>query len=251
MPIHDWTRVDSGLYHDFHQGWTNTLRNALNGGVLPQDYFALVEQRIRGPIADLLTLQLSPKDGEARDDERGDSGGVAVATAPPRTKLTLRADAEVYAGRANRITVRHRHGKVVAVVEIFSPGNKGGRAAFRTFVEKSADLIQQGVHLLLIDPFPPGPRDPFGIHKAIWDEFTVEELALPPGKPRTLASHEADDAPGAYVNFVAVGETLPDMPLFLRPGIYVPAPLEASYQTAWSQFPTALRGLLEGPTAKS
>ena len=22
MPVHDWTRVDAGLFHAFHQGWT-------------------------------------------------------------------------------------------------------------------------------------------------------------------------------------------------------------------------------------
>ena len=243
MPIHDWTRVDAGLFHDFHQGWTVALRNALNGGVLPADYFALVEQRISGPIADVLTLELLPAAGGASDDE--DGGGLAVATAPPRTDLTCRKEAGVYAGRANRITVRHRHGRVVAVVEVVSPGNKGSRAEFRTFVEKSADLIQQGVHLLVIDLFPPGPRDPHGIHKAIWDEFEEEDLALPPGKTRTLASYDAGAERAAYVSFLAVGDPLPDMPLFLRPGVYVPAPLEASYRSAWEQFPAALRGLLQ------
>jgi len=29
------------------------------------------------------------------------------------------------------------------------------------------------------------------------------------------------------VEFVGVGDALPEMPLFLRPGFYVPAPLEA------------------------
>jgi len=32
-------------------------------------------------------------------------------------------------------------------------------------------LIRQGIHLLVIDLFPPGQRDPQGLHKAIWDEF--------------------------------------------------------------------------------
>ena len=50
MPIHDWTRVDAGLFHDFHQSWAVALRNSLNAGTLPSDYFALVEQNIRGPV---------------------------------------------------------------------------------------------------------------------------------------------------------------------------------------------------------
>jgi hypothetical protein len=36
-------------------------------------------------------------------------------------QVTRRADAEVYSGRAYRIAVRHRQGRVVAVVEIVSP----------------------------------------------------------------------------------------------------------------------------------
>ena len=75
MPIHDWTRVDAGLFHHFHQEWTVALCNALNAGTLPPDYFALVEQNIRGPIPDVLTLQLD--NGSAEPGEG--KGGVAVA----------------------------------------------------------------------------------------------------------------------------------------------------------------------------
>jgi len=176
MPIHDWTRVDAGLFHDFHQSWTVALRNALNAGGLPPDYFALVEQRIHGPIPDVLTLELSPR---SKGPSQG-VGGLTVAKAPPRTRVIRRTEAEIYAGKANRITVRHRHGDVVAVVEMVSPGKKGSRAEFRAFVEKSAELLRQGVHLVVIDLFPPGKRDPQGIHKALWDEFEEEELELPP-----------------------------------------------------------------------
>lgn len=241
MPIHDWTRVDAGLFHAFHQTWSVNLCNALNAGVLSADYFALVEQKIPGPIPDVLTLKLSPGANEAHID----SGTVAVATAPPRTRVVRRSDAAVYAGKANRITIRHRHGDVVAIVEIVSPGNKGSWAEFQTFVKKSAEFIQHGIHLLVIDLFPPGKRDPFGIHKAIWDEFEEEDLELPADKRLTLASYDAGSERVAYVEFVAIGDTLPEMPLFLKPGFYVPAPLETTYQTTWDVFPRALKGLLE------
>ena len=36
MPVHDWTRVDAGVFHDFHNVWIAFLRNALNSGVLPK-----------------------------------------------------------------------------------------------------------------------------------------------------------------------------------------------------------------------
>jgi len=51
----------------------------------------------------------------------------------------------------------------------------------------------------------------------------------------------------AYIEPVAVGEVLPDIPLFLKPGLYVPAPLETTYQTTWKGFPAVLKNLLEEP----
>ena len=242
MPIHDWTRVDAGLFHAFHQRWISALCDSLNGGVLPSDYFALPEQHIRGPIPDVLTLKLaSGTEASSREE-----GGLAVATLQPKARLIRRSDADIYAGKANRITVRHRHGDVVAVIELVSPGNKATHAEFRAFVEKAADLIVQKVHLLVIDLFPPGRHDPHGVPQAIWEEFADEDLHLPPDKPLSVSAFDAGEERVVYAEPVAVGDALPDMPLFLKPGVYVPAPLEATYQETWNLFPAALRGLLEG-----
>ncbi len=244
MPIHDWTRVDAGLFHAFHHEWITSLSAALNAGVLPSDYYALPEQTIQGPIPDVLTLQLPP---EGSESSRG-AAGLAVADAPPRVRLTRRAEEQVYARRADQIAVRHRHGEIVAVIEIVSPGNKASTYALNTFVQKSAGYIGAEVHLLVIDLFPPSKRDPQGIHKAIWDCFIEEDYELPAEKPLTLVSYEAQPEPVAYVESVAVGDVLPDMPIFLKPGYYVPAPLEKSYQRTWDEFfPARLKRLLEPP----
>jgi hypothetical protein len=245
MPVHDWTRVDAGLFHHFHQRWTIALCDRLNMGTLPPNYFALVEQRIQAPIPDVLTLKVAPA-GAAPSNA---PVGLAVATAPPQTRVTRRAEADSYVRKANRITVRHRHGDVVAVIEVVSPGNKASRNEMRAFVEKLTDLIRQNIHLLVLDLFPPGPRDPQGIHKAVWDEFLEEDFTLPPDKPLTLASYDAGPPRVAYVEMVAVGDALPDMPLFLKPEFYVLAPLEATYLTAWANFPAPLKWLLELPAA--
>src|SRR5438309_11282455 len=89
MPIHDWTRVDAGLYHHFHQRWTSALCDALNSGVLPPDYFALAEQIISGPIPDVLTLRQIPRRSPPPDS----SQGLAVQTTPPRARYVQRAEA--------------------------------------------------------------------------------------------------------------------------------------------------------------
>jgi hypothetical protein len=240
MPVHDWRRVDAGLFHAFHQRWISALCDVLNLGGLPAGYFALQEQSI-GPIPDVLTLKLSG----VGEEPSGPTRGLAVATAPPRARLVRRNEVDIYARKANHIAVRHRHGQIVAVVEIVSPGNKASRSELRAFVEKASGLIRQDIHLLVIDLFAPGPRDPQGIHKAVWDEFIEEDFALPADKPLTLAAYDAGPPRVAYVEQVAVGDVLPDMPLFLKPEWYVPAPLESTYRTTWDVFPAALKGLLE------
>jgi hypothetical protein len=110
--------------------------------------------------------------------------------------------------------VRHvSDDQVVAVVEIISRGNKSGYFAFRSLIEKTAELLSQGIHVTLVDLQPPGPRDPFGIHAALWNELTAQEYAKP-SKPLTLAAYEASPTSftRAYVQPVAVGEQLPDLP---------------------------------------
>ena len=244
MPVHDWSRVDANVFHHFHQVWTVGICTTLNAGLLPSGYSALVEQHAGGLVPDVLTLQRRSRPNIP--DEL--IGGVLAAT-PPKTRLVRQAKT-VLAARANRIVIRHRLGEVVCVLEVVSPGNKGSRAALRAFVEKTIDFLRQGIHLLVIDLFPPTPRDPQGMHKAIWDEIEEEPLELPPDKPLTLAAYVAGDLligmePTAYVEFVGVGDLLPDMPAYLTRSGHVPVPLEATYQAAWASCPADLRELVE------
>jgi hypothetical protein len=240
MPIHDWTRLEPGDFHDFHQCWVVEIRNALNGGLLPPDYMAMADQVTGRPIPDVVTLQTrAPKDA---------TGGIAVATAPPTARVIARFEKINYAKRADRVVIRHGRGKVVAIIEILSPGNKDSRNAIRTFVEKAADILNQGVNLLVVDLFSPTPRDPKGIHKAIWDEFGDEPFEAPPGKLLTVASYIGGDLPTAYVDSVGVGDPLPSSPIFLSETRYIPAPLEATYMRAWATFPALLKEIIDPAT---
>ena len=122
MPIHDWTRVQSGLFHDFHQGWSIEIRNALNRGVMPKGFYAMVEQKVDGPEPDVIAVEMKKR--------AKPPGGTPTATLePPKAALTahVSSDAVGYARKANRISIRHPLGEVVAVIEIVSPGNKDSR----------------------------------------------------------------------------------------------------------------------------
>jgi hypothetical protein len=235
MPIHNWAAAPSGLFHHFHQQWTAAICDALNAGRLPKGFYALIEQHAGDVVPDGLTLHRLPR-SKGPADRRG---AVAVADAPPNARLITRATEEdVYAAKANRVVVRESSSRdVVAAIEVVSPGNKHSKRAIHDFLDKSLDFLKQGVNLLIVDLFPPTPRDSQGIHKALWDEIRDEPFELPPEKRLTLAAYIAGVPTTAYVEPVTVGDPLPDMPVFLDRENYVLAPLEATYQETWALCP--------------
>jgi Protein of unknown function (DUF4058) len=236
MPIHDWTRVPAGLFHDFHQSWSIRAKDALNAGRLPKGLVALVEQRA-GPLEpDVLAIEAKSRPPLST----GAVGSVATLDRPVR-----RTTKDIYSGLANRIVVTHHLGRTVAVIEILSPGNKANGAALRDFVDKTTDFLRKGIHVLIVDLFPPSPRDPFGIHKVIWDEIEEEDFTFPQGKDRILVSYETGAERAAYVEPVAVGEQLPDMPLFLPNDLHVMVPLEPTYRATWEACPEEMRAAVE------
>jgi Protein of unknown function (DUF4058) len=251
MPVHDWTRVPAGIFHHFHHEWISAVQRTLNHGLLPPDYYALAEQIAGGLGPDVLTLEGPMTNGRPVSPASGGAGALALATAPPKVWHRARTEIDVYAAKAKAVTIRHASGhRVVAIVEIVSPGNKSSRQSVRQFAEKAEEFLRAGVHLLIIDLFLPSPRDPQGIHRAIWDQFVDSEFVLPPDKPLTLASYVGCPIPEAFVNATAVGQPLPEMPLFLTAEEYVPLPLEPTYQSAWDEVPAFWRNVLQGSDAQ-
>jgi hypothetical protein len=106
-------------------------------------------------------------------------------------------------------------------------------------------LLDQRIHLLILDPLPPGKRDPEGIHAAIWDEVD-QRYRLPPDVPLTFASYKCGEGTEAFVENLAVGDELPAMPLFLEPGGHITLPLEATYQSAWETIPSRWQRVIAG-----
>ncbi len=155
MPIHDWKRADAGLFHHFRQQWSGELCNGLNAGVLSAGLFALIEQKALGVEPDLMTLSRRPRAPQAP------KGGIAIAEVPPKVRHTHKpSEAGSYAARANRVGIRTKLGELVAVVEIVSPGNKDRDHSIRALIDKTLDFLANGVHVLVIDLFPPTPDAP-------------------------------------------------------------------------------------------
>ncbi len=250
MPVHDWTLVDAGIFHAFHTVWIAQLNSALNGGLLPEGYYALPEQHAGRTVADVLTLHASPHQPEPVSLPPG--GGIALAEAPPKVSRRRTVEPAVLE-RRRTLAIRHISGhRLVALLEIVSPANKDRGNHVRDFAAKAVDALDSGVNVLLIDLFPPGPHDPQGMHGEICQRLEQTDVPydLPPDDPLTLAAYASGPRIEEYIEHLAAGDPLPQMPLFLRPDFYVNVPLEPTYQSAYDDMPAYWKAVLERRSAK-
>ena len=116
MPMHDWKRVPPTIYHHFHQQWTISICNALNAGLLPPGYSALVEQYSSGLYPDVLAVQ-------RRTSKPSNPRTETTTLEAPRTRMIVHPREGRFHERANRVVIRHHLGDVVCAIEVVSPGS--------------------------------------------------------------------------------------------------------------------------------
>jgi hypothetical protein len=238
MPVHDWSRVEAGVYHHFHNLWISRLSDALNSGLLPAEYYALVEQHAGQYVPDILTLHASSaQPPQGKKSTPGLNGGnvLTISKSPPRVRQQLVA--ATYRRLRRTLAIRHTSGhRLVAIIEITSPANKDRPGAVAELVRKIVELLHHGVHVLLVDVFAYGRYDRPGLHEQIWAEVDGESPQRE-SEPVTLARYVAAEPMRAYVERVKYGEVLPEMPVFLTVEHYVLVPLERAYEQAWAGVP--------------
>lgn len=254
MPVHDWTQVEAGIFHALHVAWVPEISRALNAGLLPRGYYALAEQHAGDAIADVLALHASPADPPEPLPPLPSTGGTLVAEAPPKARVRQTIE-PLGIARRRSLAIRHvSHHRLVALIEIASPANKDRAAHVAAFADKVASALESGVHVLLVDLFPAGGREPAGLHGAIMQRLAraddppdAPDDRPPADEPLTSAAYAAGRPfVDAYVEYFAVGAELPEMPLFLNPDRYVKVPLEQTYQAAYGGMPRYWRDVLEG-----
>jgi hypothetical protein len=243
MPVHDWTRVSVGTFHDFHYSWVLEIKRALKRGLLPPGYYVMAEQ-LGGDLGapDVLTLQTA---GTKPEPEGPLTGTATLTESPPLVHARTTIARDSYARLQRTLVIRHTSDdRIVAMIEVLSPGNKSSRHAIRSFLNKAVAALDGGIHLLLIDVHPPGPRDPRGIHGALLNEIGTEEYVLSSERPLTVVAYTGGDRVEAFVAHFAVGEPIPTMPLFLTCENYVRVPLEETYRAAWEDVPPQYQEIL-------
>src|SRR6266446_5664121 len=105
MPVHDWTRVSDGTFHDFHYSWVLELKRALKNGLLPKGYYVMAEQ-IGGDLGapDVLTLQRASQKPDADDSL---AGTATLTESPPVVHARTTIPRDSYARMQRTVVVRH------------------------------------------------------------------------------------------------------------------------------------------------
>ena len=114
--------------------------------------------------------------------------------------------------RRRTLAIRHVSGhRLIALIEIISPGNKDRARHVDELVDKAASALERGVHVLLLDVFPPGPHDPSGIHGSLLQALqpSPEPYVLPANAPLTLASYVAGPQVDIYIEHLGVAPLCP------------------------------------------
>ena len=240
VPLHDWTRVDAGDWHDFHFSWVAYLKRDLKR-LLPDGYYARSEAVTRVEDDGEAMEPFAPRDPgrwevDAVTFQRTEPvfpvgpppAGVALAEAPGLLSLAEPPPLQ----RRRRVVIHHRSGdRVVALLELASPGNRDSVGKVGTFADKVVDALRAGVHVLLIDPFPPTGPAPAGLHGAVAERFGAA-VEPDPARPLSFVGYKACPDARASVQTRAAGESPPRVPLFLDPGWFVFVDLAPSYAAA-------------------
>ena len=179
MPMHDWTRVDAGIYLDFHHEWISEIKRAEPRVAATR---LLCPCRASGCRVRAGCLDVARPDGRHGLQRRGcRDSGTSQDDVLHRTPRRVPTAQEKHGGSPSRQRgshCRHRRNR--------RAGKQKQCQLLRAFVQKACELMEQRIHLLLLEPFPPGRRDPNGIHSAIWEQFTDGPFGLPPEKPLTM-----------------------------------------------------------------
>ena len=225
MPLHHWPNSQVP-WRSFHNHWIVRLVEYLNEEVLPSGFQARPTELIVGIEPDVLLLQAADRPETDSPPSSQPTLGEATLTAvlPPPAELPIVGIYSAY--DTNRL---------VAAIEVVSPGNKDRPEAMQSFVEKVLFLLQEGVHVMVVDVIRV-PRQAMrrsilkrlGLHDGetasnhLW---VASYCSLPDSEPQPHLKVQE------WAHVANVNEPLPTLPLFLRMDQqWVMVDLESTYQ---------------------
>ena len=236
MPLRDCFRppLDKKTsWEGFHGSWPAVIVMALNRK-LPPRYLA--EPRVHLGVS--MEIDITTFDEEmpapSVSGYGADEGGVATAVwAPPRPTFVVATDLPDQYVYEVRVFDTWRDRRLVAAVEIVSPGNKDRPENRRAFVSRCAALLQERVSVAIVDLVT---TRQFNLYGDLLELIGEEDPALAPEPPPLYAAAcrwtRRDEAWHfeSWKHPLALGQPLPTLPLWLSDHFAVPLELEATYE---------------------
>jgi len=217
FPTHRWESL--------HARWAVAIADALND-TLPARFFAETQVHLGSRVeADVVEFEQVAPDSQ--------SGGTALATyAPPRPVLTFQGPTE------DDITVevrdRERDARVVAVVELVSPGNKDRTEARRGLAAKMVSYLRIGAGLIAVNIVTSRSGNLHDELIAVLGLAADHQLTTPTGLSAVAYQPGADGTDQVHVWFetLTLGSPLPTLPLAVQGFGFAPIDLEETYTEA-------------------
>jgi hypothetical protein len=239
MPLRDHFRPpvdDLRPWEALHATWPVMIVAALRPR-LPKRYYAL--PRVHSGMS--AEIDVSTYEREENDSfeggANGSGGGVAAAVwAPARPRLHVATSLPAQDLYEVEIYDRKRHSRLVAAVEIVSPGNKDRPEARSAFATKCAALLKDRVSVIIVDVVTTRS-------KSLYEELLTlighsdAEAAGPEGLYSVACRVTKSANEWAFETWpqpLEVGRPLPIMPLWLADNLAVPLELESTYEQSCS-----------------
>jgi hypothetical protein len=234
MPLRDhfhppWS--EEAPWEGFHSAWVNTMVRHLNGSLLPRRFRAFPQIHL-GPFVetDVATFEQLSLSNPGSAEHPSANGGV-VAWSPPEALQTLEVELPAQDVFEVRISDEQRGKRLVAVVELVSPGNKDRPEQRQAFVAKCAAYLQEQVSVVVLDLVTTRRAN---LHRHLLEMFSVpcngvvfsDLYCVSYRNRKSGAKWKLDTWP--YT--LAIGSPLPTVPLWLTAAFAVPLDLEKSYE---------------------
>jgi hypothetical protein len=220
LPLHGPRR-----WEGFHHSWATYIAAQLNQEALPAGYFAELEISL-GPE---LEIDVANRELTAS----GNGGSATTVYSPPRPKIAVKVDFARLDSYEIRVYQDLGGAELRAAIELISPANKDRAGSRRTFAAKCAGYLKHGIGVVIVDVVTARSRNLHGelfnnlgvtSRRPVWRSRTG--LYAVAYRAVTVRKHPRVEA---WPVALALGETLPVMPVWLSLDLCVPVRLEESY----------------------
>jgi hypothetical protein len=220
-------------WESFHSSWATKLADALTERWLPSNYIA-EEHAHMGPSVE---IDVGTFERPVPGTEQEGSGAVAtvgtMVWTPPAADGVLPA---VFPDTFEvRVLCTDTGPKLVAAIELISPGNKDRPAERRAFATKCASYLYQGISVIIVDIVTNRRSN---LHNEILRIMETQGgLDLPAEQNLYAVAYQPlrrgpSDTIDVWRSPLALGHVLPTLPLGLRADLAVAVDFEATYAEA-------------------